>query len=152
MESPQAPNLLVLTLPVFLLMFRYSKCYPLAPDLVYNSDHHPTFSRTHFKKLLTFATAGEFLFNGKMYRQIDGLSMGGCLSPTLANLFLGHFEESWLSSAIDKPKYYKRYVDDTFLLIDDDFQIEKFLTHMNSVHPNIKLTYEVEDNNSLFFS
>ena len=39
-----------------------------------------------------------FLFNGKFYKQTDGLGMGQPLSPTFANIFLCFHEEKWLSS------------------------------------------------------
>ena len=40
--------------------------------------------------------------------------MGSPLGPTLANVFLCHYEKEWLNSCpIEfKPKLYKRYVDD----------------------------------------
>ena len=38
-----------------------------------------------------------FLFDGKVYDQIDGVAMGSPLAPVLANLFLGHYENIWLN-------------------------------------------------------
>ena len=59
-----------------------------------------------------------FLFDEKYYKQVDGLGMGLPLSPTLANIFLCHFEEKWLNSCPQeyKPTFFKRYVDDCFLI------------------------------------
>ena len=46
-------------------------------------------TRAHFKKLLKLCTRDNlFVFNGEFYRQIDGALMEGCVSPTLADLFL----------------------------------------------------------------
>ena len=39
-----------------------------------------------------------FLFNGKVYDQIDGVAMGSPLAPFLANLFLEHLENIWLKN------------------------------------------------------
>ena len=50
-----------------------------------------------------------------------------------------------------KPIYYKRYVDDTFLLFKDISHIPKFLEYLNSKHLNIKFTCEVEHNDTLPF-
>ena len=59
-----------------------------------------------------------FLFDEKLYKQVDGAPMGGCVSPTLAEIFLGHHESLWLDKCppVFKPVLYRRYVDDTFLL------------------------------------
>ena len=50
-----------------------------------------------------------------------------------------------------RPVIYKRYVDDTFLLFQNINQIEKFKYYLNLQHANIKVTYEIEMNNSLSF-
>ena len=33
------------------------------------------------------------MYKDKLYKQIDGVTMGSCLGPTLANFFLGCLEE-----------------------------------------------------------
>ena len=110
--------------------------------------------KRHFVRLLTFATKSSFfLFNGTYYSQIDGVAMGSPLGPTLANLFLAYYEEKWLHDCPVqfKPKFYRRYVDDIFLLFDKHDQVKKFLRYMNSRHKNIKFTYEEEQNDSMSF-
>ena len=79
--------------------------------------------------------------------------MGSPLGPTLANMFLCHFEEQWMSDCpIDyKPISYRRYVDDTFLLFSSELHVTKFLNYMNSKQRNIKFTVKREENNSLSF-
>ena len=47
--------------------------------------------------------------------------------------------------------YYKRYVDDTFLLFNDEKHIPLFLDYLNSKHENIKFTYETEKDQRLSF-
>ena len=87
------------------------------------------------------------------YSQVDGVAMGSPLDPTLANLFLAYHEEKWLNDCPVqfRPKYYRRYVDDVFLMFQDRSQVKKFLRYMNSRHANIKFTVEEEENNSLSF-
>ena len=104
-----------------------------------------------FIKLLKFATSGEFLFNGQLFKQIDGVAMGSPLGPTLANLYMACNEGNWLSSSLDKPLFYVRYVDDTFLIVPENFNHNRFLKHMNSQSNNIKLTCEHEINSSIYF-
>jgi hypothetical protein len=110
--------------------------------------------KRHFKQLLTHATKSScFLFNGTYYCQIDGVAMGSPLGPTLANLFLAYHEEKWLNDCPVqfKPKFFRRYVDDVFLLFDNRDQVKKFLKYMNSRHRNIRFTYEEEQNDALAF-
>ena len=107
-----------------------------------------------FRKLLTLATSESFiLFDGMYYKQIDGVAMGSPLGPTLANIFLGHNEIKWLSDCPDafKPTYYRRYVDDIFLLFKDYESVNQFQTYMNSRHPNMNFTSENEIDDALPF-
>ena len=51
-------------------------------------------TRAQFKKLLEVCTMDNlFVFNGELQRQIDGAPMGGCVSPTLDDLFLSYYED-----------------------------------------------------------
>ena len=107
-----------------------------------------------FKKLVELSVYNNtFCFNGKFYKQNDGLGMGLPLSPTLANMFLCFHETNWLSACPSdfKPVFYKRYIDDTFLLFKSEAHINKFKDYLNSKHPNIMFTSEVETNNKISF-
>ena len=87
-------------------------------------------SKIEFKTLLEFPTNNALiLFNGKYYEQVHGVAMGFPLGPTLANVFLCHWEEIWVKKCPDKfkPVYYKRYMDDTFLLFSTLDHIKKNL-------------------------
>ena len=79
--------------------------------------------------------------------------MGSCLGPTLANAFLCHHETNWLNECPPefKPKFYKRYVDDTFLIFEKSQHIPKFLNYLNSKHPNIEFTCDMESEGSIPF-
>ena len=112
------------------------------------------FNRNQFKSLLELAVCNSFfIFNSNLYQQIDGVAMGSPLGPTLANIFLCHFESIWLNSspASIKPSSYHRYVDDTFVLFDSNNKAQEFLEYLNGKHSNIKFTIEQENNNSLSF-
>ena len=85
------------------------------------------FSRSEFRSLLEFAVKDNLiLFNGKYYIQVDGVAMGSPLGPTLANIFLCHWEEIWLEKCPlqFRPLFYRRYVDDTFLLFRSESHVK----------------------------
>ena len=65
--------------------------------------------------------------------------------------FLAHYEQIWLNDCPDefKPVYYKRYVDDIFVLFRSPHHLEKFNEYLNTKHANIKLTSEKEVRGSL---
>ena len=75
-------------------------------------------------------------------------------SATLfANIFLSHHEKIWLENCPTdfKPPFYRRHVDDSFILFKSHKHIEPFLNYLNSQHPNINFTCEVESNKTLPF-
>ena len=95
--------------------------------------------------LLTLATKESyFLLDGKLYQQVDGVAVGSPLGPTLANIFFCHYEDIWLPncSLECKSSYYKRYVDDIFVLFSSETQVEPFKNFMNTCHPKMKFTIE----------
>ena len=93
-----------------------------------------------------------FLYKGEYYKQTDGVAMGSPLSPAIANFFMERFEEEALNTAPWKPLYYFRYVDDTFAIWPHgEEKLHQFLEHLNSRHPNIRFTCEMEENGQLPF-
>ena len=79
--------------------------------------------------------------------------MGSPLGSTLANLFLVNYESKWLKDCPVQfaPKYYRRYIDDIFLLFKAKDHVQKSFRYMNSRHPKIKFTYEGENDNRISF-
>lgn len=79
--------------------------------------------------------------------------MGLPLGPTFANIFMCHYEKQWLNSCPPDfaPVFYRRYVDDCFLLFKSHSHADSFLSFLNSKHPNIKYTMEAESNEQLPF-
>ena len=73
-----------------------------------NTEKVEGLSKIEFKELLSLATKESyFIFNGQLYKQVDGVAMGSPLGPTLANAFLVHFEKNWLQNCPSdfKPHY-----------------------------------------------
>ena len=118
-----------------------------------NSSFH-AFDRTTFCKFLQLAVSNTyFFFNKVLYKQLDGLAMGNPLAPTLANIFLCNLESNIFNSCpINcKPAFYKRYLDDTFAIFNNENEATSFFAHINNIHPNIKFTIEKQQSNTLPF-
>ena len=102
-------------------------------------------------RLLSFCLDATYLsFRGKFYQQIYGTAMGSPVSVTVANMVMEHVEEEALSTFAVKPKFWKRYVDDTFTALPEDV-VDSFHQHLNSVEPSIQFTVERESNGQLPF-
>ena len=111
-------------------------------------------SKRDFKRLLEISTKGTvFFFNDHYYRQKDGVAMGSPLGPALANAFLAHHETIWLEECplSYAPIFFARYVDDIFVLVRSNEHVAKLAEYFSSKHPNIRFTFELENNNTLPF-
>ena len=109
-------------------------------------------NRIDFEKLLRAALQNKFFnFEGKIYKQIEGVAMGSPLGPTLANAFLCFHKQIWFNECPNefKPAYCRRYVDDISVLFRSPDHLEKFKNYLNSKHRNIRFTSEKEHNNSM---
>ena len=67
--------------------------------------------------------------------------MESLLSPTVLNIFMEKFEKEALDTAPHPLGLWKRYVDETFVIQEEQHK-EEFFQHINSVDPNIKFTAE----------
>jgi hypothetical protein len=109
-----------------------------------DEDKQPPFKKLIFKRMLTLATGGFFMYNGKMYQQVDGVTMGSPLGPTLANFFLAHYESKLLSVHKEfHPRLYLRYVDDVFAVFSNDIDFKMFFDKLNTQHNNLRFTFEI---------
>ena len=48
--------------------------------------------------MLNLCSQSVFLYNNKVYKQIDGVAMGSPLGPVLANLFMSIHDKDWLKN------------------------------------------------------
>ena len=65
--------------------------------------------------------------------------MGSPISPFVANLYMGEFGIKAINTAEYPPRIWKRYVDDTCVIIEATKK-EGFLEHINSIDPHIQFT------------
>ena len=101
----------------------------------------PVCKRSIFKKLLLkLITECTFSINEQLYKQIDGVSMGGILSGALSDCFINKMETDVVIPL--KLKFYKQFVDDIYRRRKRNEPDELF-DKMNSYHPNIKLIIEI---------
>nr|VZI08282.1 unnamed protein product [Spirometra erinaceieuropaei] len=104
------------------------------------------------KELLTRCTQNvQFLCDGQLYSQIDGVAMGSPLGPFLANVFMGKVQQTSLKDTINDLKFYGRYVDDTFCMTSHTTDINGLVRKFNGAHPSLMFTAETEANNEIAF-
>ena len=78
--------------------------------------------------------------------------MGCRLGPTFANAFMNKLEINNFTKLKSLGVIlYKRYVDDTFVILKSRDNAHSVLDFLNTLHPNIKFTTEMEKNGRLPF-
>ena len=93
-------------------------------------------------KLLTICVENTyFMFNKKLYIQVNGLAIGASTSGFLADIFMYKLEKRAIATFICPPSIWKRYVDDTFAKLKK-IHVLQFMEHLNSQHERIEFTSE----------
>ena len=129
---------------------------PLQPLIDLLHKHLHTICNSHletetvFELLVPLIKYNTFNANGKFYLQKTGLPMGGCLSSSLANIYLGYLEESLLSQHTSSILLYTRYVDDILIIVDDNqLQLDTFITSLKQTF-KLSLTTSSSPSNVTF--
>ena len=87
----------------------------------------------------------------KYYLQKFGTAMGSKLAPAYANTFMGKLEQTILASSPLKPVYYRRFIDDIFMLWPhSEEELVRFIQHMNRANGSIQFTYEKSQSEEVF--
>ena len=104
------------------------------------------------ESLLFVLENNNFLFDGVLYHQKTGTSMGTKCAPPYANLSIGYLEETKLEPQLPRHfeisiceliiKWFLRYIDDGFILWPKKADIKIFFDLLNSLNPNIQFTIE----------
>lgn len=90
-----------------------------------------------------------FTANDKIYKQNEGLPMGGCISTTLARLVMDRISENLLTRE-PEISFLKIFVDDTVLGIEPE-SVQRALNILNEFHPMIQFTHELEKDGAINF-
>ena len=119
------------------------------PENESNLANRTNLTPTQIADLLNFVLRStSFQYDGSIYEQQDGAAMGSPVSAVRANIYKVEFEEQAITNATCKPKIWKRYVDDTFTVLDRD-HVDGFLQYLNSQQPTIRFTMEIEKDNAI---
>ena len=112
----------------------------------------PDIPKAIMKELLMICTTKSPFRNstGKLFVQIDGVSIGSPLGPTMASFYMCELENKAMESLETKPIVYCRYVDDCFLAIENIQQLYSLKAYFenNSV---LSFMYETEIKKQLPF-
>nr|VZI44485.1 unnamed protein product [Spirometra erinaceieuropaei] len=96
-------------------------------------------------QLLKFCLKTHFTFDETIYKQVKGTQMGSPISGIRAEVVLQRLKS--LVFRHHRPKFWARYVDDTFVVIERD-QVLTFKEQLNAVFPDIQFTMEKEEENN----
>ncbi|MGH9701260.1 MAG: reverse transcriptase domain-containing protein, partial [Candidatus Acidiferrales bacterium] len=128
-------------------------CINIINQILFKKNINPIIQQEILLMLDLCINENYFQFNNEYYQQKDGLAMGSPLSPLLAEIFMSHFEENFLNTPhAQNICFWFRYVDDILVCFNgsaEDLQLT--LNHLNSIHPKIKFTLEIEQNNKINF-
>lgn len=93
-----------------------------------------------------------FWYDHQFYLQTRGVAMGAKFAPSVANLFMAHWEEDAVFK--DRPPQlicYRRYIDDLIIVWNGDMEsLQLFMNRMDNNDKNIKLTWNVNTQNTVF--
>ena len=68
------------------------------------------------------------------------------VAPNYANLFMDRFETKALEKWHLKPLLWLRFINDIFMIwTHGRDELNKFINYLNSIHPKIKFTSEIND-------
>ena len=84
---------------LFLLTSHFKRLLTSALIHFFENSERVEVSKIESKELLSLASKDSyFIFNGKLYKQVDGIAVGSPLGLTLADVFLVYFEKNWLQN------------------------------------------------------
>ena len=86
---------------------------------------------------------------GNLYCQVDGVAMGSPLGVLFANFFMGCIEEEVFRN-INKPAIYCRYIDDIFIKIQDEEQMQQLHLQLKQTS-GLNFTIERSNNGTMPF-
>ena len=112
----------------------------------------PAISQNDLRDLLLIATQETpFRYKNEIFVQVEGVSMGSPLGPTMADFYMAELESKLLNEIkISNPVKYLRYVDDTICIFKSKNHIHHFIRRLTN-NSELKFTYELMDGDTFHF-
>ncbi|BHF77022.1 hypothetical protein SprV_0502012400 [Sparganum proliferum] len=130
---------------------RLTRSSTLAIKLLLQSKYDETencLGHTQVLQYPKFCRKTYFTFNWPIFKQVRDTPMGSPILEFTANAVLKRLESPIFQN--HRPKFWARYVDDTFVVIDRE-QLLTFKKQLNAVFSDIQFTMEEEENDQLAF-
>ena len=110
-------------------------------------------NRFEMKWLLNISTKeSHFIYDEKIYSQINGIAMGSPLGPLFADIYINYLENKLMPRLKrDGVLFWRRFVDDTFVILEKNANVDNINEILNSFDQDITFTREEETNNSISF-
>ena len=107
--------------------------------------------REDFQNLLELLLNSDtYMLNNKIYKQTKGIAMGNSAAAMLAIIFMDYLDNSIMKKC-SSIRFYRRYIDDIFLLYDENIDPQRILHCSNTVHQDIKFTMELAQSGNIAF-
>ena len=112
----------------------------------FNKTYDHNLPKEQLARLLEIVTTNQFFqFDGQLYEQVDGVTMGLPFGPLMANVFMCHLEDKVTHDEFDA------YTDDTLARMPSTDAAVDFLTTLNSLHPSLSFTMDLPVDNKIPF-
>ena len=98
----------------------------------------------HLVKMAEFVLKNNYLeINSTVKHQISGTAIGTKCPPLYACIFMDYTEREFLKSKQIQHWIWFRYFDDIFFIWTvSEKELDEFLNHRNSFHPNLRFTHD----------
>ena len=106
------------------------------------------------KEFLDWVTqSGTFLFNDEIYKQRNGMPMGGPASGLFADVLMNYIVDKamGLCPSHDIPILFYRYVDECFAVFNIESSVEIFAELLHKIHPKYKIYHQENRLTTLLF-
>jgi hypothetical protein len=88
-------------------------------------------------ELLRWVLTNNYIyFEDSIYLQLEGTAMGTPIAVVYSNIVLAYLEQSCHAL---HPQFYSRFIDDLFVICDNEIQANKIVKAFNSHHPKLQL-------------
>ncbi|GAB0087369.1 hypothetical protein DMENIID0001_016650 [Sergentomyia squamirostris] len=114
-------------------------------------ENHTSIGKELFLSMLKHCLDhSRFVYKDQCYIELDGMPMGGPLSPVIAELVTNHALTKIIASLDVELICLTKYVDDIFCLVPEN-SVDYVLNKFNAFHPKLQFTVELEKDGSIAY-